>query len=217
MPVIGLVDDRAELRTTLQKIISRNLPRDWHCESVAPFENKNEYISWISENEIAALILDEKLHEQAPDSEGHVEYNGHDLTFYLREKINELPIHIVTSYDEDPNLVDNRPEFESVYNREDFIRDKERVIKQILRSAARYFDTFQSELSELGALAQKAAKKSINDDELKKLIALQTKLNISVDTESIDMAKMVTELESKLSELNDDMDKLSSFTGNEKK
>ena len=65
MPTIGVVDDRKDQRELLVGQIRHHLRNysEWEALETPPFEDINDYPSWISENNISVLILDERLHE----------------------------------------------------------------------------------------------------------------------------------------------------------
>ena len=103
MPNLGLIDDRVDSRQAFMLKIKLPLKKtysEWDIIDTSPFKNLEDYDSWIIENEISAIIIDEKLDEGHIDSEiGHSEYLGHQVVQYLRSRFKELPIYCVTSYD----------------------------------------------------------------------------------------------------------------------
>ena len=120
MPAIGVVDDRSTQRRQLVRGIDTSdvLPEGWRSLGINPLNTITEYPNWINENDVAALVLDERLQEQQADVEVHVNYDGHDVVDYLRKTIPDFPIFIVTAAPNDPGLGERFAAVEDIINRE---------------------------------------------------------------------------------------------------
>lgn len=206
---IAIIDDRAKLRETIHRLINATVPEGWQCQSYPPLNDLNEYKTFINDEEISVLILDELLHEQAEDSDSHVKYNGHDVANYLRKFNSEFPIHIITSYKDNEALNDSGESFDSIYDRNEFIKNSEKIVPRLVRSAMRYIETNDKKLSEMTRLAQKKATDNLNQDEDNRLLALQEELNIKISTNTdSDIVGIVSNIESNLSTLDNLIDNI---------
>ena len=154
---IVIFDDREDLRNTISHMVDLASPDNWMSVALPPFPDQDDYIRYINENDVSVLILDERLHEQANDSAPHVDYNGHDVAARIRKYIPEFPIHIITSHKDDSDLQDNRADLDSIYNREEFIGEPEKVVPVIIRSAQRFLDTHRANLDRFTKLSEKLA------------------------------------------------------------
>jgi len=199
---IAIIDDRAKLRETIHRLINATIPEGWNCQSYPPLNDLDDYNSFINNEEISVLILDELLHEQAEDSDSHVSYNGHDVANYMRNFNSEFPIHIITSYKDNEALNDSGESFDSIYDRNEFIRNSEKIVPRLVRSAMRYIETNEKKLAELTRLSQKKAADNLTQDENVRLLALQEELNIKASSSTVtDIVEIVSNIESNLSTL----------------
>jgi CheY-like chemotaxis protein len=216
MPVIGVIDDREDLRHILNTTLHAVLPAEWQSVESDPLPSLNNYPSWITENKIAALIVDERLGERAVGGEGHVDYNGHDLAQYLRARPNTLPIFIVTSNTGDEGLEERFSDVEDIIDRDEFLKKAEDYVPRIVRSSQKYLETFQNELAELSDFAQKAASnEEPTEEEKKRAKAIQTKIETAFSVDEIsnrkdwldELDKKVVQLEELKSEIEDHIKK----------
>lgn len=202
MPNIGVVDDRRKLRRTLVRRLSTVLPNDWESLDVDPLAELGDYPSWITENEIAALILDERLHEQAEDVASQVTYSGHDLVDFLRARFATMPIFVVTSYPNDDSLRRRFKDVEAIIGRDEFVRDAGEWVPRITRSSQKYFETIQEQLSELADVSLKIATGNATQEDEDKAKALQSSLQTPFVADQIsNRSEWLNKLEGKLSDL----------------
>lgn len=189
MPVIGVIDDRQDVRKILSDSISLTLPTGWEVIDIPPWSSLNIYPSWISENEIVALIIDEQLNE-ATDKSDAVNYQGHDLVDYLRQYLKELPIFVVTSHLMDSDFHDELQErfkyVEDMIERNQFYERPSDYVERMTRAGQRYLQTFEQELADLAEFAKKAAiGEDVSPEEQKRAIAIQTKIETAFPIENI--------------------------------
>jgi CheY-like chemotaxis protein len=202
MPTIGIVDDRRTLRRTLVRKLSTVLPTGWDSADADPLIELSDYPSWLTENDVTALILDERLHEQAEDVESQVTYSGHDLVDYLRQRFTTLPIFVVTSYPEDESLKRRFKDVEAIIGRADFVRDADKWAPRITRASQKYFETVQAQLSELADVSLKIATGEATKDDQDRAKAIQSNLQAPFVVEQIgSKSDWLNQLEGKLSEL----------------
>lgn len=185
MPLIGIVDDRLEQRDTIVRgiVLSNQLPQDWELLAIAPLQEIKDYPSWIVENDIAVLIVDEKLNENAADGGKHVRYFGHNLINFLRELSGifaDFPIFVITAFNLTAELAEEEASVEFIIQRAGWIDAAEKWVPRIVRAGQRYFETHKTQLAELGRISQKVALGEASDDEIKKLDAIRASFELSL-------------------------------------
>ncbi|MBI1765277.1 MAG: hypothetical protein HYR56_28010 [Acidobacteria bacterium] len=217
MPAIGIIDDRRKLRHTLVLKLSTQLPPEWQGIEADPLPELSAYPGWISENEISALIVDERLHEQAPDSHSHVGYNGHDLVDFLRKRYTSLPIFIITSHDDDAPLQRRFKDVEGIIARDEFNRNAQKYVPRITRASQQYFETVQKQLTELSAVASKIATGKATKKDKDRAKALQIHLQTPFTDQPVDRSEWLGKMEDELKELGHLKEEIESFLKKKKK
>lgn len=204
---LAVIDDRKNERRTLTRNISntcKSLKLAANVISHAPLANCEEYPSWIAEKEVKVLIIDEKLDQMSdgPTSK-HVHYKGHDLALYLRKKMPEFPIFVVTTYPNDQEILDNESTFERVFDRRIFPKELNTHVPRIVRAGQNFTKSHESELRKLGELSVKIAKGSAKSKDITAAKAIQKKLGlISEKSDSIsEPGTKLSEISKKLKEL----------------
>src|ERR1051325_9232979 len=114
MPTIAIVDDETRYRNFDVKGVNRNLPKGWTAIGTAPLQRLTDYPSWIAENDVAVLIVDEELGSRSASPTGHVKYKGHDLVHSLRARNKTLPIYFLTNYANQKPVKDQIPAVEGI-------------------------------------------------------------------------------------------------------
>lgn len=184
MPFIAIIDDNAEQGETLMKIMNNYVKKYTDGISVVaqyPFKDIEKYMSFITENDICALILDEKLNDQQTPEGTTVEYQGHQLVSILRARLKNFPIFMVSNYIEAEELQEKESEFEYMLTRTELTEsdDGKKIVPIILRAAQRYLDANTKELSEFDVLTREIASGSNDPKQMERLRALQLKLELS--------------------------------------
>jgi hypothetical protein len=156
----------------------------WKCLDVHPLEKMNEYPSWITEQDVAVMLLDERLHEQKTIGKPYVDYNGHDLVDYIRKRFKTLPIFVITSFSDDDELVDKFSDVEAIIPREVFTDKPKEYVPRFLRAGQKFIDTFQGELSELSERAKKIALGRAKRADVKRANAIRESLNLAFPLEA---------------------------------
>jgi len=200
MPTIGIIDDRRKPRRTLTRNLKTQLPPEWESVDSDPLPNLGDYPGWISENEVVALIVDEKLHEQATDSHSHVGYSGHELVDFLRERFATLPIFVVTSYADDDALQRRFKDVEAIIWREDFNKHVQKWVPRITRASQQYSDVVQQQLTELSEVASKIATGKATKRDKQKAKAIQSRLQTPFADQITDRSEWLNKLEGQLKE-----------------
>lgn len=180
MPKIAIVDDRKDLRETLENKIKLYLKKDksiWLVIGTAPFVDKYDYINWIRENDIAVLILDERLQEV--DNNGlSVNYNGSNLIEYLRKSLPDFPVYAITGYETDPDLQRKFPLFDEILSRETFFKKASEYILRFTRAGQRFLETYSNQLSKISEISNLIATGKATEKHIKELNSIQEYLNI---------------------------------------
>ena len=184
MPSIAVIDDRKDARDTIKINLDLALSGNWTSIDIEPFENIEDYPSWIKENEIVAFLLDERLNEQSVIHQNQISYSGHDLVDFIRKYFPTFPIFIITAYPGDQELLDRFKDVEDIIVRTEFNENYRNYVPRVLRSAQKYLDTFENELSELSKIAAKIAHGKYDDSERKRLKAIQVKIGFAFPTET---------------------------------
>ena len=183
MPQIAIIDDNVDQSGTLKKTLEHYLKKFGSSMSVIvqyPFADIEQYYDFISDNEVCVLILDERLNDQSTPEGGPVHYKGNELVTELRKRLKDYPIFMVTTYSPEEDLLSKFSEFEYILTRQEITEDDEgyKFIPIIIRSAQRYLDTNNAELSEFHELTKQVASGDNDPDKIKRLEALQVKLEL---------------------------------------
>lgn len=214
MSTILVVDDRAKERNKVVALVSHSLPEGstWTARGIEPLAAIDEYGALITEDDIAVLILDEKLQEQAAELTGvAVNYNGHELVSFLRPRFPDLPIYVVTAYDAEEDVQNAASKVEGIINRMEFNKDPKVHTARMIRSGHRFAKALEGDLNYLSAISEKLAVGKADDDEVKKMTSIREKLSLPFPTRDLTQAKdlvpqaerLIGEAQSLLKKIND--------------
>ncbi len=118
MPTIGIVDDDAKARESDVRSINTHLrSKGWKAIGTHPLPHLKEYPSWIAENEIAALLIDQKLGGKSSGTAGHVNYEGDDVVKSVRQRNKTLPMYFLTNYSGDRSVTRRVTDVEGIFNK----------------------------------------------------------------------------------------------------
>lgn len=203
MKNIGLIDDKDNVRKTfrlkLNLIFEKSYP-GWKIIDSKPFKDIEVYKSWILENEISVLILDERLIDGKLLDDTHVDYFGSDLVKYLRTTFKDIPIYCITSYEITNALKDALPFFNLILNRNKFDEDIYNYLNLFIKSGESFYNEFKKELQRVSSLSEKIANGIATENEIIEIKGLQTKLSLPHFAEElITREAFVEELEKKVS------------------
>lgn len=156
MSCIAVVDDRAPLRETVVRIITRQVRKqqlDWSVMGADPLGRVEDYLAWLDEFDVRVLVLDERL-DEVPNLDGErARYPGHAVADFLRTTRRDLPQFIVTSIKDLDELDDNAANLEAIIEREDFARKAEIYVSRMIRAGSSYIERYDEELRELDRLS----------------------------------------------------------------
>jgi CheY-like chemotaxis protein len=222
MTKIALIDDREEARKLVADVINDaidnlELNKQWSVIEIAPLLDLNEYLDWISEEDVGILIVDERLGEIPDDNGKAVSYKGSELVNLLRKKYKEMPIYGVTSYPEDEPLQEYFSLFDEVIKREDFTARASLYLDRFLRNYKNFLNANEKELSELSEIAKKIALGESSSSERKRAEAIQKNLEIPLTTSSInDRKQWIDEYEKTINEFKKTQQDIENFLEKDK-
>jgi CheY-like chemotaxis protein len=214
---VAIIDDNKELRTRVAKRIARYLKKEsinWQVKHYDPLEEKEDYSNWIVQNKVVILIVDEKLNV-VPNSKGKAaSYSGHDIVKLLRITNKQLPMYVITAYEEDTVLQGMKGQFDGIVSRTLFSDNKnaEQYIQRFVRATQSYLENYQEEYNRLADLSELVALDKATKENIAELKGLQTKLEIPLTSLNInDRKNWLLELESKTTKLEELSEKIKQF------
>jgi len=216
MPNIIVIDDRRDTRKTIVDsidLVLTDLENDWNVIGIEPLPDLIDYPSWITEHDAAAIIIDERLTEVPVNDGEAVSYEGHELVDFIRERMNEFPIYVVTSYERDPEIQERFKAVEELIRRNDFSRGTANYVPRIIRAGQRYLTTFAQELSELSTYASKSAVGAeTSEEERTRARAIQTKLSLAFSIDDIsDKSEWLSKMDEMLNHLEQLKEKIQKY------
>lgn len=161
MRYIGLIDDREVTRTSLKLSILIPLiakgkeEQGWDIIDIEPFKDISDYVTWISENEISILIIDEKLNESTL-----VNYLGHNVVILLRDAFPELPIFCITAAKREPDLDENYEYYNFILSKNDFQERRDEFVNLFIKSGEDFYRKYTEKKDRLSELAGLMAKEN---------------------------------------------------------
>lgn len=209
MAKIAIIDDNKDQRGTYAirlKQFLKELNSDIQVIDIFPFEKPSDYYGFIDVEKIAAIIVDEKLHNDSQPDKPPVGYNGSDLVMYIRERYKYIPFFTLTNFPEDQVLQEKVNEYDYIFSKKDFTIKQVEIIQ---RACQRYLAENLKELSMYNDLTRKIASgDKVDKDDLEKLKALQEKLQIPVSTDLTDREEWLKEYEKQIASLEEIKSKL---------
>lgn len=181
MKTIAVIDDRDSQRNSLVIAINNSLEKlypDWKIIDDKPFNDLAIYRSWILENEISVLIIDERLNEEKGVDGNFAGYLGHEMVKYLREYFKNLPVFMITNYPPEEELDETMKDFNLIIQREDFINDADKFTNLFVVSGQNFYHEYTTQLERLSLLAEKIAKGTATDREIEEIKGLRTSLSL---------------------------------------
>lgn len=203
MSKIGIIDDDKAQRETLKSLIESHLDNfESSMEVVDTFPFADDsialYKGWVEENDIICLIFDEQMHNDSEEEKGPVGYRGNQLVLEIRKYFKNIPIYVITSHKNDDDLQKRFSEFEDIIGREEFIIEGDKYVKRFIRASQSFLDENILELSELKHLSELVASGKSDENDLKRLKALQLKLNVQIDSGLGERKDWLDEYENKI-------------------
>lgn len=181
MSRIAIIDDNTDQSSTVQnniEIALAEIGSDLEVITSIPFDDPNEYFSFIERNEICVLILDEMLNDQSNSAKGPVDYKGSDLVTALRTKLPDFPIFALTVIPTDSDLKEKYSQYEDIISRKEFYDDANKFVPKFWRAAKNYLKENVDNFSEFNDLTKEISGGNKDPELLRKLQALQIKLEL---------------------------------------
>ncbi len=181
MSKIAIIDDNIDHSDTVKTNIDlalAEIPSSLEVITSLPFRNPEDYFNFIQQNDVCVIILDEKLNDLAIDENGPVGYKGSDLVTVLRQKLKELPIFALTTYDSAEELADKFGDYEDIISRKEFYDNSEKFVPKFWRAAKNYLKENIDEFSQFNELTKEISGGNKDPELIKKLKALQVKLEL---------------------------------------
>lgn len=220
MPLIGIVDDRVDIRTTLKRKIILSLKKQnllWDILDIYPFPELSNYVNWIRENDIAILILDERLQEGNYNNV-NVNYNGSKLIEFIRKVFPDFPVYAITSYPNDDSLQSRFPLFDEILSRDDFFKKSDEYTLRLTRSGQRFLDIYSRQLVRISNISKLIATGEARQEDIEELKKIQEYLNIPFTSYDYANREMwLKDYNQKLDELSVLSKKIKEFIDNKQK
>jgi len=205
MATIAIIDDNKDQSETVQTNIEIGLDEigsDLKVITSLPFKNPNDYFAFLEKYEVSVLILDEMLNDQAIDESGPVDYKGSELVSLLRSKLPDFPIFALTVIPSESDLKEKYSLYEDIISRKEFYDDSNKYVPKFWRAAKNYLKENIDEFSEFNDLTKIVAAGNSDPELLKKLQALQIKLELPL-TDFDDRNSWLNVYEKHVQDLND--------------
>jgi len=197
MPSIAIVDDRKDDRETITRVVTSTLRKmkelhDWGVVSDEPPSRERDVIHWLDENDATVLVSDWKLNEGA-NSQRVVTYEADRLIKEIRDKRPTFPIFVITGFESEARAY--LKEVENIFSRQEFTRNADQLVPQMIRAGTRRYDEQRNLLSRMDTLARKVAAGSGSKKTKAELKSLQGYFQAELPT-YINLDEVVKEFES---------------------
>ena len=175
MPSIAIVDDRKNDRETIGRVVRSTLKKlkqtdSWSVVSDEPPSKERDVLQWLDENDATVLITDWKLNEGAK-GQRVVNYEADRLISEIRTKRPNFPIFVITGFESEART--HLKEVENIFSRQDFTRNADTVVPQMLRAGLRRHEEQRDLLVRMDALARLVATGKASAKHRKELKGLQ--------------------------------------------
>lgn len=184
---LGIIDDRNQTRRSFARKLYlevKELDSKWEVLDIEPFIEKEDYVQWILENNISALIIDERLYEEETDCGNNISYSGHQLVEFLRIRFKDLPLYIITNVAISADVKKIYNQFNLILGKREFDEKLKDYLNLIIMSGNKFFNNNQMELERLSYLSEKIIDGKASNEEISEAKALQLRLVIPHTTES---------------------------------
>lgn len=186
---VGIIDDSSTLAESISRIFDLWFEKSGITNATAVYSLPNvdieANITWIVNEDVCVLVLDEKL---MVGQEGSVTYAGHELVERIRRRIPDMPIFILTGFSVEESLKNSESSIEYILSRNDFTdnaQERDKWISRIVRAGNRFFNSRQNLLSELTTLAKKIAQGTANSAESQRIAEIREQIGIAHWSESL--------------------------------
>lgn len=176
------IDEEEESLENFQYYIyEKDNSKEVDLEAMIPYDQLDDLLEYINENNFDAIITDHKLNEK----KSSIEYDGIDLVKAILQKKEGFPCFILTGWDKD--AVENGDDANIVYlkNFEDPDGDTHATfLDKIKNQIIHYRTKIKNAESELLQLIEKSKREELNAKEESRLVYLDNFISSSLDKES---------------------------------
>ena len=185
MPTIGVIDDRQEVRSLAKSRLERALgtvaPQDgWEVVTSPPLGALEDYAGWLSENDVAVLLLDQRLDES---HEMERPYSGSDILNIVHPRMFDLPVYYFTAAP-DATVEAGATRVRAVLDQQEFFDNTNPWVEEFVREGTRYEQQLARKLSRLGELSERAATGEAQPEELEEATSLRQELQLPFESSS---------------------------------
>jgi CheY-like chemotaxis protein len=186
---IAVVDDRVVDREYVVEalndaIVSERLNNEWKVIESDPLVDTDEYATWINDNRIDILIIDERLFESST-SLRMPGYLGSDVVQQLRQTHKKLPILGISADTNTKEFNEKFGLFDDIIVRDKLTQDPVAYLKRFTRKAENFLEDNREDLAELSILSEKIATGDATDEDIQKARSIQEALSIPLTVSSI--------------------------------
>lgn len=180
---IGILDDRPDERATTTTIISRNL-RDpkWSVVEVPLFPSPARIVEWLAHEEVNVLVADQVL----SDNPQHqvVNYQGHDVVQEVRRRLPDMPVYMITAYQDNADVEANLGRMEEMVPRGKLGAQAPVLVERMKRAGETFERRYRDALSRMSELSKKKATETLTKAEADELKALQMSMSLADTSDS---------------------------------
>ena len=174
MRYFAILDDRLDGKETLMRVLPLALPPGWGLIECPLLASADDYPTWLYQNQVCVLIVDQLLNESVPTGSDPITYKGSDVLRSVQRAMRGFPLVVLTAYPGDADLAANKGKADYVLGRGIFIRELSDYVERLVRHAKKFLEDYQQQLAEFTTLSQKKAQGTTTVDENAKLKALQS-------------------------------------------
>lgn len=175
---IAIIDDKPDFRDTIRSRLTLLAPAGWSVLANEPLAELSDYPAWLGENEVAVLLLDERLTDEPLQGGGQAGYEGHELLAFLRERMAEFPIYIVTAQKRPEELERAEAAADDIVEKKALFERIEVLLPRFIRHGMKWYDLNQERLTRLSHLAALSATGQAMPEDVKELDALRLTMAI---------------------------------------
>lgn len=180
---IAVIDDQQAARTAVESVVEdvlsdQSLDTEWGVISSAPLDTIEEYADFIESENIAILLVDERLGEAPNNLGSSVDYRGSQLVEELRKNYKQMPMYGITAFPEDETLESHFSQFDEIILRDTFTQKASSYVPRFIRAYQNFIKAKDDSLAELSTISAKIASGEASDIEIKRAAEIQEKINI---------------------------------------
>lgn len=177
MECIIVVDDREEMRSSIVASIELALEDfgiNWDVIPLEPLKSVEDYADLVVGHDLRVLVLDEKLAEGVGADGVAVDYAGHQVARFMRQRYPDLPQVIITAIKNTEDL-DSAAELDAIVQRDEFSKHTEVWVERMIRLGQSFALRNEAELADLARISASAASSTLSEDDKMRLQAIREK------------------------------------------